>query len=122
MNWKGYSPASALILVTFLLAFLPMIASGDPQHAEVDASNQKQEPTVATAIADGGKANQVCFGCHDMSEKSITLQSPKPQKKHREVMKIQRPCTDCHNKTNILCCHDNVFPKTIDGTDSSKTL
>lgn len=53
----------------------------------------------------------VCFRCHEMSERVISQQPRRRQKKHRKAMSKRRSCLDCHNQTDVRCCHDLLFPK-----------
>jgi hypothetical protein len=61
--------------------------------------------------AERWNAIYVCFRCHDMSDRSISQQPRRRQKKHRKAMKKRRSCLDCHNSTDVRCCHDRIFPE-----------
>lgn len=60
--------------------------------------------------AERWNAIYVCFRCHEMSERTISKQPRRRQKKHRKAMKKKRSCLDCHNSTDVRCCHERLFP------------
>ena len=76
----------------------------------VEEGELTEEQAEERAEAVRWNAIYVCFRCHDMSERAISQQPRRRQKKHRKAMKKKRSCLDCHNKTDVTCCHDNIFP------------
>ena len=88
-----------------------MAAAGDTKAPEAADIKQAQKPAAAQGKTELGNPNLVCLGCHKMSEEEINQQPRQAQKKHRKTMEEQGPCTECHNKATIICCHDNLFYK-----------
>lgn len=85
-------------VLTLLLVPLSIVAFADAEPALTESSEQWE-------------SIQGCFGCHDMSKEALSKQPRRQQKKHSKAMESQRACIDCHNATDVACCHDDLFPK-----------
>ena len=110
------------MLFGWLLVACQPLTPPDTFPAAESTSAIKPLPDIKTLLVPVGELTEdqveaerwnaiyVCFRCHDMSERAISQQPRRRQKKHRRAMKKKRSCLDCHNKTDVTCCHDNLFP------------
>ncbi len=104
------TPMARKGIAALLVACLPMMAMAASEQPTSVVLELPREKTEAELEVERWSAISVCFRCHDMSERTISLQPRRRQKKHRKAMKKKRSCLDCHNATDVACCHDNLFP------------
>ncbi len=105
MDRTSYIAVLSVVLSVFITT-QSVVAANPAPLAGVDG-----ELSEAEQRAESWKSVQVCFRCHDMSEDVLRKQPRRRQKKHRKAMKKQRACVECHNTTDVSCCHDHLFPK-----------